>query len=149
MTAPLVLDIVTKLTADKSLDFVNDTIKLRLSTALLTTNTDVTTMAGITEFVEHDGDNYPVGGATLAGKTSTLDDANHRTSLDASDIVFTALGAATATCKCGVVVKSVDGGVNDIPLVIFTWAAPVTNDGTDWSVHWNAAGIYCIGAPAA
>lgn len=143
--ASFVFTKLKKLLLDKGIDLVNDSLYVRLTTAALTVNDDMDTVTELTEFVEHDGANYPAGGAALASKTATLDNANDRAVFDAADLTFTALGAAAATNKGALIVKHVDGGANDIPLIYFEWAAPVTNDGTDWAIKWSSSGIAYIG----
>ena len=81
---------------------LTDTIKVALCTSSFTPNID--TMAFFSDITnEVVGAGYTAGGATLAGKTVTIDTATDRAYLDATDVTW---AASTLTARYIIIYKS-------------------------------------------
>lgn len=95
--ANAVVNTAKKKLLDGDIDLVNDTIKLMLITDSHTPDIDAE------EFIDDVSANevaasgtYSAGGATLATKSTTVDDTNNRAYFDAADVAFT---SATITAR--------------------------------------------------
>lgn len=87
---------------DGSIDLDTDTIKAALCTSSFTPNID--TMVFFSDITnEVSGTGYTAGGATLAGKTITVDTTNDRAYFDATDVTWT---SSTITARYIVLYKS-------------------------------------------
>jgi hypothetical protein len=115
-----------------------DTFKAKL----LMTNTtaaavpDAATLAEIT-LDECDGANYTV--PTVGTPTVTDDDAGNSVQLHAAAMAFGSVGAGTRASKGVLIYDDTDAG--DMPAIWIEFAAPITHDGTAFSVEENAAGL--------
>lgn len=115
--------------------------------ALLMTNTNADTVAqsavdfvdDITTLDEMDGSGYVR--KALATEAVNRDDANNRAEFDADDVVWTALGAGTRAMQGALVFKFVTDDTASIPIAWIEFSSPVTADGTDFTIQWNAEGI--------
>lgn len=79
----------------------------------------------------------------LISEATTQDDANDRAEFDAADIVFSAVVAQNAIVAY-VIYKDVDGtDANAIPIMFVDSATglPLTPNGSDITITWNAQGI--------
>lgn len=77
---------------------------------------------------------------TLASKTATADTSNARAEFDADDVAWTGINAGTAA---GLIILRFVTTDADSPLIgyIDTGGFPITTNGGDVTVQWNAEGI--------
>lgn len=123
-------------------DFTSDDIRV----AALMTNTTADTdqdeefVADIGTLDEMDGANY--ARKALASETVTDDTTNNRGEFDAADITWTALGAGTRQIAGLLLFKFV---TNDAASPNIAWidtgGFPISANGGDITVQWNAEGI--------
>lgn len=124
------------------IDLDTDDIRVALlmsNTTADSENDGIVFVGDIGTLDEHDGSAYVR--KALASEAVNLDDANDRAEFDATDVVWTALGAGTRTCVGALLYKHV---TNDADSPVIAWvefASAVTNDGTDFTITWNAEGI--------
>lgn len=119
-----------------------------LRVALLMTNTtanseeDALTIGGFTTPDDFDGTGYTAGGAALASLAVNRDDPNNRAEFDATDLVFSALGAGSRQIQAALLYLFVTNFSSSIPIAyIDTGGFPVTANGGDITLQWNAEGI--------
>ena len=118
----------------------SDSYKIKLYSALTPDVTD-TTLAEVdatgTEAIT--GTGYTAGGQALANvavTTVTTNDAK----FDADDVTWTASGGSIAAAY-GVIYNDTDA--NDPPLAVINFDGTQTaTDGADFTVAWNASGIF-------
>lgn len=135
---------------DGTIDLLVDTIKVMLVTSSYVANADddVVDAGGANDAVDHElsGTGYVAGwGAagrkTLGTKAIAEDDPNDRAEFDAADLVWSAINAGTAAAA--IIIK--EGGANDttsrLIAYIDTGGFPITTNGGDLNVNWNAEGI--------
>jgi hypothetical protein len=108
--------------------------KVMLLTSSYTPNADHDTTADLSGEITNSG--YTAGGATLASKTVTLDDANDRAYWDAADVTWTSLAGSPDTPAYAVVYHSASGDL--VSCHSLTGSAP---NGTDFTLTWSASGI--------
>lgn len=127
-----------KLLLDKSIDHVNDTIKVALVTSSYTPNYDSHDFFDdVTSEVSASG-TYSAGGITLSSKTTTQDNTDNEGVFDASDISAT---SATITARGAVVYKST-GVASTSPLICYIdFGENKTSSGGTWGITWNSEGI--------
>jgi hypothetical protein len=117
-------------------------VRIRLvmsNTTCGTENDGIVNIADFTTVDVCDGTNYV--DKTLASETATKDDANDRAEYDAADVTWTALGAGTRETVGVLLMDYVDGtDGNDKVVQYLEFASPVTHDGTDFTISWNAEG---------
>lgn len=128
----------------KSLDFVNDDIRV----ALLMTNTsvltagqeDLLTVGALTTLDEYDGAAYVR--KVLAGKAVAADNPGNLGSFDANDVLWSTLGAGTRSAKGILGFKFITNDTDNIPLFwIDAGGFPLAGNGGDLTVVWAAGGI--------
>jgi len=126
------------LTQTGGVDLANDTIKVALVTNSYTPNIDTNTYWDDVSANEASGTGYTAGGATLAGKTVTVDTTNDRAEFDASDITWS---SATITARYAVIYK--DTGVDSTsPLIGYIdFGEDKSTAGVDFVIQWNTEGI--------
>jgi hypothetical protein len=118
-----------------------DDIRILLLEAATDENADdvdvaaVLARAGTTELVT-----YTRG--ALASEATSQDDANDRAEFDAADIVFSAVVAQNAVVAY-VVFKFITNDASSIPIMFVDSATglPLTPNGSDITITWNAQGI--------
>lgn len=134
---------VSEMLANGWVDFDADTIKLALVTSAYTFD------AAHDEWADASGSelsdaSYSAGGGALAGKS--LSRTGTTTTFDATDLTFTAL---SGTFRRGILYasKTVGGKTNPlIASVLFDdTPANIVLSGVDFSVIWNASGIFSVG----
>lgn len=108
--------------------------KVALVTSAYTFSRDHDTYSDLTNEITNA--NYSAGGATLASKTVTLDDANDRAVWDAADVTWSSLAASPDTPAAAIVYHSASGKL--ISYHTLTGSAP---NGTDYTLTWSASGI--------
>lgn len=125
-------------------DMNADDIRVRLlmsNTTADTENDGIVNIDDITTVDVMDGANY--ADKALANEAVNKDETNDRAEFDADDpSTWTALGAGTRNMVGVLIYKYVDGtDANDLAIAFVEFSSPVTADGTDFSVTWNAEGI--------
>jgi len=127
-----------------TIDFSTDDIRVALLMTNTTADTEksAATVAGFTTDDDFDGSGYTAGGAALAGEAVSEDGANNRGEFDATDLTFSSLGAGTRNIQGALVYKFVTSFSASIPIAwIDTGGFPVTANGGDITITWNAEGI--------
>ena len=125
-------------------DFTNDDIRVALLMTSTTADTEkgAATVAGFTTIDDFDGTGYTAGGAALAGESVTEDSGNNRGEFDATDLIFSALGAGTRSIAGALVYKFVTSFSASIPIAwIDDGGFPIVANGGDITITWNAEGI--------
>jgi hypothetical protein len=116
----------------KLLNLSTDTIKVQLHTASYTPDKDHDVLADLSAEVAN-GNGYATGGATLASKTVTQDDANDCVVLDAADTEWT---ASTITARYVVLVDT----THDTLIVCFDLGGNVSSIAGSFKITWSASG---------
>ena len=123
---------------------LNATDDIRI--ALLMTNTtadteeDVATISAFTTLDEMDGANY--SRAALASEAVAADNANDRGEFDADNVTFSSLGAGTRDIAGILLYKHVTDDTDSVPMAwIDSGGFPITANGGDLTISWNAEGI--------
>ena len=126
--------------ANKEIDWDSDTIKVALTTSSYTPNQDTHDyFDDITNQVS--GAGYTSGGATLASKTVTYTSGTNTQAFDAADVTWT---SSTITARYAVIYDST-GVSSTSPLIGYVdFGADVTSSGGDFTIQWNASGIFTI-----
>jgi hypothetical protein len=129
-----------KLLLDKSIDHTNDTIKVALCTSSYTPNIDTHDFFDdITNEVS--GTGYTAGGATLAGKATSVDTTDNEGVFDATDM---SLSTATITARYAVIYKST-GVSSTSPLICYIdLGENKTSVASTFGITWNSEGIINI-----
>ena len=107
---------------------------------------DIGELATLDEF---DGSGYTGGPGgsgrlALANQANVADNANNRGEFDADDLTWSALGAGARDIEGLVVIKNTSGSNDQLNLLIAHTSAggfPITANGGDLTVQWNAEGI--------
>lgn len=127
-----------------TIDFSSDDMRVALlmDTTTADTEKDKVTVAGFTTVDDFDGSGYSAGGAALAGEAVAEDNANNRAEFDATNLTFSALGAGTRAIQGALLYKFVTNFNSSLPIAwIDTGGFPVTANGGDITISWNAEGI--------
>jgi len=129
-----------KLLLDKSIDHTNDTIKVALCTSSYTPNIDTHDFFDdITNEVS--GTGYTAGGATLAGKATSVDTTDNEGVFDATDVSLT---TASITARYAIIYKST-GVSSTSPLICYIdLGENKTSVASTFGITWNAEGIINI-----
>lgn len=123
------------------LDFAANDIRIALVMTNTTADTeqDMQFVGSLTTLDEMDGANY--ARQTLANESVNEDAANNRAEFDATDAVFTNLGAGTRNVAGIVLYKHVTNDA-DSPLIAYIDDGfPYTANGATLTIQWNAEGI--------
>jgi len=144
--ADFIYNVACKQLLDGDLDFnAPDDIRVLLLEAASDENKDDATVsavlarAGTTELTST---GYSRG--ALANEATSQDDANDRAEFDADDITFSSVSqAASETVVAAVVYKHVTNDTDSIPILFIDSATglPLTPNGSDIIIAWNAQGI--------
>lgn len=131
-----------------TIDWPNDaTIKAALSTSTHVPNKDDTFMddGGADDLIDGElsGTGYTTGGDALGTQTVAYDTVNDRVEFDAADAAWTAINAGTAAQAT---VQKHTGTATTSPVLcnVDTGGFPVTTNGGDLTIQWNAEGILQI-----
>jgi hypothetical protein len=120
------------------IDLLDNTIKIALCTSSYTLDRDAHTFFDdITNEVT--GTGYTAGGATLASKTITKDDANDRSVFDAADVSWT---SSTITARYGIMYMD-SGTASTSPLIAcLDFESDQSSSNGTFTIQWNASGIF-------
>lgn len=88
---------------------------------------------------ECDGANYVR--KALASEAVTIDDAEDEVEFDATDVTWTALGVGTRQWAGILWYQHVTNDADSMPVFWQEFASPVTGDGTDFTVQFDAEGL--------
>lgn len=126
---------------DCDLDTAGDDIRVRMCMTNTTCDTerDKTFLDQFTTLDTMDGANYV--DKALANEVVNADEPNDRAEFDGDDLVWTALGAGTRQVAGLVVYKFVTNDAASVPLFWVDSGFPITANGGDVTVTWNAEGI--------
>lgn len=120
----------------KTIDFVNDTFKVALySSALNSPDGAAPAYAATNEIV---ASGYTAGGATLANKAVTQDDANDLAKFDADDVTWSNLATAT------IVEARLYDDTTATKWYLILWELATNSNGGNYTLAWNAAGIMTL-----
>lgn len=124
-----------------SIDLDTDAIKMMLLTNAAAPNIDTwTKRSDVTNEIA--GTGYTAGGAALANKTVTADNANDRAIFDADDVSW---AAATITARFAVLYKSRGGAATADELICsFDFGADKTSTGAQFLVQFAALGVLAL-----
>jgi hypothetical protein len=126
--------------ANKEIDWDSDTIKVALTTSSYTPNQDTHDyFDDITNQVS--GAGYTSGGATLASKTVTYTSGTNTQAFDAADVTWT---SSTVTARYAVIYDSTGVSSTSALIGYVDFGADVTSSGGDFTIQWNASGIFTI-----
>lgn len=129
--------------AAAEIDLNADDIRLRLCMGSQTCESENDGMVNLADFSDidpHDGTNN--ANKALANEAVNKDDPNDRAEFDADDVTWTALGVGTTPTEGVLIYKHVDGtDANDLAIAFVIFNPHVTQDGTDFTIQWNAQGI--------
>lgn len=93
---------------------------------------------------EHDGAN--AARKALGSETFSKDDTNDRAELDAADVTWTALGDGTRSIAGLLHIIHVTNDTDSIPLYWQEFGSAQDPGGANFTVSWNAEGIYQLQA---
>lgn len=136
-----ILNTAKKKLVDGTFDLDTQTFKVALHTAAvsLTAATTVDTYAEITSQVT--GTGYTAGGATLSGVTLT---GTSTITFDANDVTWS---ASTITAKYAVIYSDTASNKDILGYVDLdnaSGSATVSSTAADFSINWNASGIFTL-----
>jgi len=122
---------------DSTIDFINDTIKVALTTSSYSPDIDSDSFWGdVTNEVADTG--YTAGGETLAGKTNTQDNTDDEGVFDANDVTWS---SSSITARYAVIYKDT-GTPSTSPLVCYIdLGGDKSSASGDFTLSWNAEGI--------
>ena len=123
-------------TADRRVDWLNDTIKVTLHTVTYVPNQDTHDFFDDATNELATAGGYTAGGVTLAGKTLTYDAASNEVRLDANDVSWT---NATFTARYAVIWKDTAGAASTDPLIGYVdFGADQSPAGITFTIAWDA-----------
>jgi len=85
--------------------------------------------------------NTGYGRKNVAGRSSILDDANHRTKFDAGDTLFASLGAGSTPSFAIVYLYNASDSAAQLIACCELTAPPAPNGG-DYTIQWGADGVF-------
>lgn len=146
-----VLRLLRGTTPTTTIDWINDTVKCGLSNTTHVPNKDDTFAddGGADDFIDGElsGTGYTAGfgGAgrkSITTKTISYNATSDRVELDGADVTWTAINAGTAAqatvLKEGATLDSQSAVLGNVD----TGGFPVTTNGGDLTIQWNAGGIF-------
>jgi hypothetical protein len=136
-------------TFENTIDWETDNLDalLLMNTTTADTEHDVTTVLGITTLAESDATGY--AHEDITNPAVTADDTDNEMVWDSDNWVWSGLsGDATNDYQGALVVKWVDGGTSDIPLLFVDFTADVTSAATQVTAPSPAEGFLNVGQPA-
>ena len=136
------------LTFENTLDWETDNLDARLLMTNTTADTepDAATVLGITTLDECDATGYAIDDITTPAITAV--DASDLMKFASDNFVFSGLsGDATRDYQGVLIVKYVDGGTGDIPLMFIDFTADIPKAATQVTVPCPATGWLTIGQP--
>ena len=124
----------------KTIDLVNDTVKVILLTNTHAFNNDNLGLASVVAN-EISGTGYTPGGETLTTKTVTQDDANNRALFDADNVTWT---TATFTAAHAVIYDDTPTSPADPLICSIDFGGDESVTANNFEIRWDAAGIIAI-----
>jgi len=120
-------------------DLSSDTIKVTLHTSY-TPDIDADQVWSDVSSTEYGtGSGYTSGGATLASKSVTQDDANDRALFDAADVTWSSLGPLSpATPGHAIIWNDTPSSPAD-PLICYVELGTTATNGGDYTLQWNSS----------
>lgn len=119
---------------------------VRAALVMTSTTVDTEINAADVEFMdefatldEMDGANYVR--KALADEAVAADDVNARSEFDATDLLWTALGAGTRNVQGVLLYEHVTNDADSEPIAYLEFASAYTADGSNFQIQWNAEGI--------
>lgn len=113
---------------------------LLMSNTTADTENDAQTISGFTTLDEMDGTNY--ARKTFASEAVNVDTTNDRGEFDAEDQTWTSLGAGTRAVAGALIFRFITNDTDAIPIAyIDTGGFPITANGGNLTITWNAEGI--------
>lgn len=126
--------------ANKEIDWDTDTIKVALTTSTYVPNQDTHAyFSDITNQVT--GTGYTSGGATLTSKTVTYTSGTNTQAFDAADVTWS---ASTITARYAIIYDSTGTSSTSALIGYVDFGADVISSGGDFTIQWNASGIFTI-----
>ena len=136
------------LESNGTIDLLTDTLKVMLvGSTYSATADDSFVNPSIAGGQELSGTNYAggYGGSgrkTLSSKVITRDDVNDRAEFSAAPVTWTAINAGTAAAAVIIRERSLTGDtMSELIAYINTGGFPITTNGGDLTLTWNAEGI--------
>lgn len=125
-----------------TLDFLNHTIQVGLSTSTHVPNRDNNFLddGGADDFIDGELSGTGYSRQSLGSKTVAYDSANDRVEFDAADTVWTAITAGTAA-QATVHRDNATDATSTLMCNVDTGGFPVVTNGGDVTIQWNAEGI--------
>lgn len=121
------------------IDWDTDTFKVALVTSAYTPNQDTHDYWDDVVANEATGTGYTAGGATLASKTMTYDNATNKWTFDAADVSW---ASSTITARYAVVYKSTGSNATS-PLVAYVdFGSDQSSSAGTFTLSWSASGIF-------
>lgn len=106
---------------------------------------DVATIGAFDDIDEYGGAGHPAGGIALTGETFTKNVAASRSEFDATDVVFSALGAGLRQAQAALLYKFVTSLALSQPVAYYdTGGFPFAGSGSDVTIQWNTGGVLQI-----
>lgn len=126
---------------DADIDHESDTIKVALVTSTYTPDQDAHDFFDdVTNEVS--GTGYTSGGATLANKTTTVDNTDNEAVFDADNVTWS---SSSITARGAVVYKDTGNTATSPLICYFDFGSDQTSSSGDFTISWNAEGIVNIG----
>jgi hypothetical protein len=118
-------------------DLLSDVIKVGLVTGHVPNIDTHTTWADVSGD-EEAGAGYVAGGATLAGKAVTQDDANDRGKFDGDNVTWAGLDVGTPSHAI------MYDSTHASNLLVAYWEVTTASNGGDYTLQWHANGIILL-----
>lgn len=125
--------------ANKEIDWDTDTIKVALVTSSYTPNQDTHDYWDDVSANEASGTGYTAGGATLASKTITQDDATNKQTFDAADTSWT---TSTVTARYAVIYVATGSSATSALIGYVDFGSNQSSSAGTFQITWNASGIF-------
>lgn len=128
-----------KLMLTAGLNFTSHDIRILLvdNTTTADTEKDAETISDFTTLGELSGTGYTR--KALASEAVNQDDPNLRAEFDAADVTWTLINAGTAAGA--LIYRFVTNDADSVPIAFIDSVFPITTNGSDFTIQWNAEGI--------
>jgi len=133
---------VRKKFMDGEIAFLTDTIKAMLLTNAHANDVDTQEFISDVSANEVSATGYTAGGATLASKTTTVDNTADVARADAADVTYSITGSMTARYVAVYKDTGTPGTSPVITILDFGSDKTVTDD--DFIIQWNSNGIFTM-----
>lgn len=126
----------------KTIDFVNDSIKVALCASGYTPDQDTHRYYSDITNELPTGDGYTAGGKALTGMTLTYDAATNTTKLDADDVGWT---DSTLTARYAVIYDDTPAQATKKPLLAYVdFGENYASKGSIFEIKWHTDGIVTV-----